>query len=325
MIGGTGFLGSYIVDELVRRGEYYAYVLGRTFRPERTNPNSDCLIQVDLLDLDGLVNALQGVESIIVAASVLPSLFTTVNDIRTTKKTGQDNVLRAAKKAGVKNIVFVAGSDEVVKDPIMAAFMDMFKCSKENVLKENGIDGVNTCAVSPGNIIGLNKPFLDSLVSGEMKSMAMTDVLPVSFLPVEYVAKAIVNAESKLATGDMEIAGKELQLLGEVMSWKQFLSLPTWPNKISENPMWALRLIVKINVFCALVFGKAPFGAELTPGFVEVLSLTEKEMTESECQHVYDVLGVGPPTPPMEQYVKEMVDRYKKRKEMASKEASKDK
>ena len=46
VVGGTGFVGSHVVDELVRRGDYYVYVLGRTFRPERTNPNADALIQV---------------------------------------------------------------------------------------------------------------------------------------------------------------------------------------------------------------------------------------------------------------------------------------
>ena len=76
VVGGTGFIGSQVVNELVERGDYYVYVLGRKFRPERTNPNADCLIQVDLRDIDGLVKAFQGVDSVINAAAYIPTVFT---------------------------------------------------------------------------------------------------------------------------------------------------------------------------------------------------------------------------------------------------------
>ena len=70
VVGGTGFIGSQVVNELVDRGEYYVYVLGHTFCPERTNPNANCLIQVDLRDVDGLIRAFQGVDSVINAAAI---------------------------------------------------------------------------------------------------------------------------------------------------------------------------------------------------------------------------------------------------------------
>ena len=316
VIGGTGFLGSHVVNELVRRGDYYVYVFGRTFRPERTNPDADCLIQVDLLDFDGLVNALQGVESIINAAAVLPNVFMDADEAWRKNKIGQENVLHAAKKAGVKNIVFVSGMRPKGKltDPVMKAFINIMYRSENNVLKENGIDGLSTCAVAPGNIIGLNSPFVDMLTSGQVTSLPMSDSLPVSFSPVEYVAKALVNAENKLASGDQEVCGNVFPLRGEVMSWRQLFSLPGWPKKISESPKWIMSLILKINVFCVSVFRRAPFGADLSPGLMEIFSITEEDMKESACQRVYDVLGVGPPTPPMEQYVKEMVDKCKKLK-----------
>ena len=74
VLGGTGFIGSHIVDELVQRGDSYVYVLGRKFREERVNPNADALIQVDMLDFDGLVNALQGVDSLIDVAASAPNV-----------------------------------------------------------------------------------------------------------------------------------------------------------------------------------------------------------------------------------------------------------
>ena len=50
ILGGTGFIGSHVVDEFVKRGECRVYMLGRKFRPKRTNPAADALIQVDMED-----------------------------------------------------------------------------------------------------------------------------------------------------------------------------------------------------------------------------------------------------------------------------------
>lgn len=73
VLGGTGFVGGHIVDELVRRKSHYVFVLGRKIRPEKINPDADCLIQVDMADLDGLTSAFQGVD-------LLLSLFPLFNN-----------------------------------------------------------------------------------------------------------------------------------------------------------------------------------------------------------------------------------------------------
>ena len=93
VVGGTGFIGSQVVNELVERGDYYVYVLGCTSRPERTNPDTNCLIQVDLRDIDGLIKAFQGVESVINAAAYIPTVFTKADEIRRVNKTGYENLL----------------------------------------------------------------------------------------------------------------------------------------------------------------------------------------------------------------------------------------
>lgn len=326
VIGGTGFVGSHVVNELVRRGDYYVFVLGRTFKPERTNPNADCLIQVDLLDFDGLVNAVQGVDSIIDTAAAMPDVFTDADEVWRKNKVGQENVLNAAKKAGVKNIVFVSGlhPKEKIKDPAMKAMMNIFYRNEVNFIKENGIDGLRTCVVSPGNIVGLNSPLCDMLASGQLTSSPMSDCLPVSFSPVEYVAKALVNAENKLADGDKEIGGKIIPLRGEVLTWRQFLTLPGWPKKVSPSSRWIMSVLIKINVFCATVFKKAPFGPYLSAALMEIESFTEPDLGESEYANAYDLLEVGPPDPPMDQYVKEIVEKCNKQKK-ESKENRKDK
>ena len=254
VVGGTGFIGSRIVDELVRRKTYHVYVLGRTFRPERTNPDADCLIQVDNLDLEGLVSALQGVDSVINAAAIMPSVFMSADDVYSKNRMTYGNIIKAAKRAGVKHLVHISGyhmrNAYKFKDPLFRAFMNAFYKSEEDFVAANGEDGLTTVAICPPNIVGSNSFFFDKLISGEMTSSPMSDLMPVSFMPVEYLSTALVNAEEILATPSRaaSIAGKTLQLRGEPMSWKTLFTLPGWPQKISPMSSFVMNVLVSTTV-----------------------------------------------------------------------------
>lgn len=315
VVGGTGFIGSHLVDELVRRKKCYVFVLGRKFRSERTNPDADCHIQVDMLDLDGLINAFQGVDSVINAAAFLPNVFITADAVYRKNRLGFSNIVSAAKKAGVKNLVHLSGyhMSSNAKDPVFGAFMNAFYASEKDILDANGEDGLQTCVVGPTNILGMNSSFLVNLISGEMKSCPMPDKMPTSFMAVEYLAAALANAEEKLATptSAKSVAGKLFQLRGEPMTWKTLLTLPGWSQKISDTPRYIMNGVIKVNGFCATLFHWAPFGADLTPGLMELLEFVEEDVPEEEVQHAYEVLGVGPPHPPVAEYVEQLVKKYK--------------
>ena len=59
------------------------YLLGRRFGSlsEEVRSRVAALIQVDMMDYDGLVKAFQGVDSIIHAAIAMPNVFTTIDSI----------------------------------------------------------------------------------------------------------------------------------------------------------------------------------------------------------------------------------------------------
>ena len=263
------------------------------------------------------MSAFQGAESVINAAAVVPTVFMTPEEIWLKNKNGQENVLQAAKTAGVKNLVFLSGMHpkHKVQSREMKAFVNIFYRAEENFVKANGTDGLHTCAVAPGNIIGMNSPFIDAILSSKMTSSPMSDNLPVSFAPAEYVSRALVNAERKLAASDEAVRGKLFKLRGEVMSWRQFFSLSSWPKKISEAPAWILIPLIRINMVCASLFKRAPFGPDLSPALNDLLTFVEDDLEEGEMERVYSVLEVGPPGPSMEEYVRELVERYKQRKE----------
>ena len=126
-----------------------------------------------------------------------------------------------------------------------------------------------------------------------------------------------MNAERKLASDQSdEVAGNYFLIQGEAMSWKTLLSLPSWPRKISEAPAWMISLIAQLNVLCVKCFGKAPFGSDLCPGILAFIDgFEELEDDESEYAEAQKVLEIGQSAPPMEEYIKELVERYLAHKE----------
>ncbi len=315
VIGGTGFIGSHIVNELVSRGDYYVFVLGRKFRPERMNPDVDCLIQVDLADLDGLISSLQGVDSVINAAAFIPNVFMDKDETYSKNRMAFTHILRAAKAAKVKSLVHVSGfhMKHAPKEPVLAGFMNALIQGEREITEANGVDGLHTCVIGPCNILGKNSPFMDLLFTGKVTSLVMSSVMPVSFMPVEYLSKALVNAECKLANPDTvkEVGGKVLPFRGEPMSWEKLFALEGWPYKISKAPPFFMGLIVKLNVFFATLFRWAPFGPDVAPLIMEIMEAVEEEVPEEDIQEVYKVLNVGPPSPPLKDYVKLLAEKYK--------------
>lgn len=313
--GGTGFIGSHVVDELIKTGEYYVFVLGRKFRPERTNPDADCLIQVDLLDIEGLTSAFQGVDSVINTAAFIPNVFHSADEIYSKNRYIFRNLIVASQKAGVKHLVHVSGFPMATKfkDPVGVAFINSFYSSEKDIITANGKEGLLTSIISPTNIVGYNSGLFHDVITGKMTSFPLTDKMPTSFMPVEYLASALINAERKLASPSTteEVAGKIFKLRGEPMSWKKLFTLPEWPHKVSDMSQFIFGMVIKVNVWCATLFCRAPFGADLTPFIGELSNIVEEEMPEEEVQEVYKVLDIGPPHPAMAEYVKQLVEQHK--------------
>jgi len=317
VVGGTGFIGSGVVDELVSRGDYYVFALGRKFRPERTNPNVDCMIQVDVMDLDGLTNAFQGVDSVVNAAAFVPNVFSTKDQVYSKNRLAFTHVIKAAKAAKVKSLVHLGGIHiKTPKDPILATFMNALIKTEEEIAAANGDDGLHTCIIGPSNIVGRNSDMFGKLLTGEITSMPMSSAMPVSFMPVEYLTKALVNAEAKLSDPSAveEVGGKIFQLRGEPMSWADLLTLKEWPHQISKSPAFVMGMLVKVNVICATLCRWAPFGADLAPFVLEILKVVEEAIPEEEVQETYKVLDIGPPNPPIREYIRSLAERCKESK-----------
>ena len=125
--GGAGFIGSHLVDLLVARGDdvrvYDNLSSGREAFLEHHNGSVE-FVQGDLLDLDAVVAAMEGVDLVFhLAANPDIRLGTEITDTDLKQGTvATYNVLEAMRRQGVKDIAFasssvVYGETEVMPTP----------------------------------------------------------------------------------------------------------------------------------------------------------------------------------------------------------------
>jgi nucleoside-diphosphate-sugar epimerase len=128
--GGAGFIGSHIVDELVRRGESVR-VLDNLATGKRENL-ADAWDQIEfiegsLTDPATVQRAMQGVNYVL-HQGALPSVPRSVADPATSHEvnvTGTINVLIAARDAGVQRLVYAASSSAYGNSPTLPKREDM--------------------------------------------------------------------------------------------------------------------------------------------------------------------------------------------------------
>jgi len=114
--GGAGFIGSHLVEELVRRGERVR-VVDNLMTGKRQNivhvPSVE-FVEGDLADLDVAQRAVMGIDYVLHQAAI-PSVPRSVQDPVTSNRANIEaslNILVAARDAGVRRLVY-AGSSSV--------------------------------------------------------------------------------------------------------------------------------------------------------------------------------------------------------------------
>ena len=103
--GSTGFIGSRLVSELVKKG----YSVKALSRKTRENSNNLKYVKADLFKLEELEKALQGVE---VAYYLVHSMEGDKNqwkEFASREKIQAQNFLKAATNCGVKRIIYLGG------------------------------------------------------------------------------------------------------------------------------------------------------------------------------------------------------------------------
>ncbi len=122
--GGAGFIGSHIVEELIRRGERVRaidnFATGRREDLTAFRDRVD-LREVDIRDLGAIRPHFEGIDYVIHLAA-LPSVPRSIKDPVTSNAVNVDgtlNVLVAARDAKVKRVVFAASSSAYGDNPVL--------------------------------------------------------------------------------------------------------------------------------------------------------------------------------------------------------------
>ena len=312
MLGGTGFVGSHVVQELLSLEDFHVYLLGRRIGSvsEELRSKAAALLQVDLMDYEGLVKAFQGVDSIIHAAASVPNVFSTVDSTWRVNKVGMDNVLAAAQASGVKQLVFVSGvtPKELTSEPQMRAMINCFTLLNKAVLAANS-NSLATCVLAFGQIYGINN-YYTMFLKGQMTQFPLPEIR-MTAQPVEYTASVVLSAEAKLVERSNKVVGKLFTVPGYPTTAREFFTLSEWdqppPRDMSVRLLY---LLARMNVLVARVTRWAPMGVELVPAIVSVIEMEEKEENESLVKDALDVQSA----PDIHIGVKNLVEKFKKMK-----------
>jgi nucleoside-diphosphate-sugar epimerase len=121
--GGAGFIGSHLVEELVRRGERVrvvdSLITGKRQNIAHVKPVE--FIEGDLADLDVARRAVNGIDYVLHQAAI-PSVPRSVEDPITSNRANIDaslNVLVASRDAGIKRLVYAGSSSAYGNAPTL--------------------------------------------------------------------------------------------------------------------------------------------------------------------------------------------------------------
>src|ERR1700676_3457006 len=195
--GGSGFVGANLVTELLDRG-HQVRSFDRAPSPLPAHPRLE-VIQGDVCDPDTVAAAVGstpvGVDTVLHTAAIIDLLGGASVTDEYRKRSfavnvgGTENLVHAARAAGVKRFVYTAsnsvvmggqrisGGDETL--PYTERFNDLYTETKvvaeKFVLAQNGVGGMLTCSIRPSGIWGrgdqtMFRKLFERVVTGQVKA-----------------------------------------------------------------------------------------------------------------------------------------------------------
>ena len=155
--GGTGFVGSHLSKLLIEKG-HSVVLIARGFNKRNQTLLSTELIQYEPIgtsDEEKLVKAFAGCDAIAHCAGINRELSS--GDYERTHVQGTQNVVDAAKKAGVKKLVLVSFYKA---RPACNSLYHESKYQAEEIVRNSGLDFT---VLKPGMIYGKGDGMLDQL------------------------------------------------------------------------------------------------------------------------------------------------------------------
>ncbi|XP_011091632.1 3beta-hydroxysteroid-dehydrogenase/decarboxylase isoform X1 [Sesamum indicum] len=280
VLGGRGFVGSVLVEMLLRIGNWIVRVADTAKTPELKPSESvlaDALasgraayFQVDVRHTSQIIQAVEGVSVVFYFDSMdsfPPDFYFCYNII----VQGAKNVINACRECNVKHLIYNSSADVVFDDghdihngdeslPYSGRVWDMVTDLKTQaealILFANDIGGVLTCALRPCNVFGPGDKQLLPLLVNMAKSTWVKFIIGSGknlsdFTYVDNVAHAHICAEESLSSQKGSVSGKVFFITNlEPMEFWEFASLLLeglgYQRPVTSLPAWATHFVVLI-------------------------------------------------------------------------------
>jgi nucleoside-diphosphate-sugar epimerase len=232
--GGTGFIGSRVVERLRARGDEVV-VLAR--RPEKAEGLDAEVVEGDLTDAEAIRRGMEGCQAVFhIAADYRVGMDPSKQEkMRDTNVRGTERVLDAAADAGVDKIVYVSTinafgntNGQVVDESYRrdeadgyVSTYDETKYLAHRLAEERAAQGAPVVIVQPGSVYGpgdhaLVGQMIDQASKGKMPAKAFPE-LGLNMVHVDDVADGIILAYEKGEPGESYVLGGEITTQGELI------------------------------------------------------------------------------------------------------------
>ena len=221
--GAGGFLGRYIVERLVARGDRVRG-LARGEYPLLQSLGVE-MVRGDLADRDTVTFACQGIDCVFHVASRV-GIWGPWREFYATNVVGTQNVIEACRASGVGRLVFTSspsvtfdgrdqcGVDESAPYPTrwLAHYPHSKVLAEQAVLAANDADGLRTCALRPHLVWGprdhhLTARLIERARSGRLRRVG-DGANQVDVIYVENAAEAHLRAADALSETVSAVGGK---------------------------------------------------------------------------------------------------------------------
>lgn len=236
--GGCGFLGRYLVDALVHRGDRVT-VLDHKITRFRDDVN---FVAGDICDPKVVEAACDGMTAVYHNASLVHTKHSRIEQVRAVNIDGTRNVLRACQARGVGRLVYVSSASVVYEGrdiengdetlpyarSFPAPYAETKRIAEEEVLQASGQRGVLTCALRPHVIFGpgdnrLIPAILARAREGKLKARVGRREYLSDFTYVDNITAACLAADDRLVPGS-PVAGQAYFITnGEPTSFWEFV------------------------------------------------------------------------------------------------------
>lgn len=220
--GGGGFLGLYIVEQLLERGDEVRVFCRGEY--ERLNELRVECVRGDIRDAAIVASACEGIDTVLHVAAV-PGVWGPWDYYHSINTVGTENVIAGCHSHGVQRLVYTSSPSVVYdgKEHINAneslPYPDSYLChyphskalAEQAVIAANGKHGLATCSLRPHLIWGprdnhLIPRLIQRAKSGRLRRVGNGENL-VSMSYVENTAAAHIQAADKLSIGS-PVAGQ---------------------------------------------------------------------------------------------------------------------